>query len=235
MVPRADRVGTMVGTAFSGARWDACWKVSPGERVSPLYDITPATMTQRQKAAVIVRLLLAHGVSPGLDKLSPAHQGVLARAMSGLGQIDRATLASIVTEFTDALDRLALTMPRGMHDVLEILNPYISAHGARRAEGRGRDRRRHRSMAAPCRDGARPAAPHPRRGKCRDLRDSPLQAQRREGGEPPVRPAPGAGRTHRPCRRPDRDGDARHDAQDRRAAPCPDRRGSEARLPHRCP
>jgi hypothetical protein len=99
----------------------------PGDGLGPMNDITPATMTRRQKAAVIVRLLLAHGVSPGVDKLSPAHQSVLARAMSGLGQIDRATLADIVGEFTGALDNLALIMPRGMHDALEILDPHISA------------------------------------------------------------------------------------------------------------
>lgn len=98
-----------------------------GDGLGMMHDITPARMTQRQKAAVIVRLLLAHGVSPGIDKLSPAHQSVLARAMSGLGQIDRATLAEIVREFTGALDNLALIMPRGMHDALEILNPHISA------------------------------------------------------------------------------------------------------------
>ncbi|MCU4653856.1 flagellar motor switch protein FliG [Roseibacterium sp. SDUM158016] len=90
-------------------------------------DITPKRMNRRQKAAVIVRLLLSQGVSPGLDRLTPAQQGDLARAMSGLGQIDRATLAGIVREFTGALDNLALTMPRGMHDVLEILDPHISS------------------------------------------------------------------------------------------------------------
>ena len=71
-----------------------------GNGLGQMRDITPAAMTRRQKAAVIVRLLLAHGVSPGIDKLSPANQSVLARAMSGLGQIDRATLAEIVGEFT---------------------------------------------------------------------------------------------------------------------------------------
>jgi flagellar motor switch protein FliG len=99
----------------------------PGDGLRPMTNITPATMTRRQKAAVIVRLLLAHDVSPGIDKLSPSHQSVLARAMSGLGQIDRATLAEIIGEFTGALDNLALIMPRGMHDALEILNPHISA------------------------------------------------------------------------------------------------------------
>lgn len=90
-------------------------------------DITPGRLTRRQKAAVIVRLLLSQGVSPGLERLTPAQQSDLARAMASLGQVDRATLADIVTEFTTQLDNLALTMPRGMHDVLEILDPHISA------------------------------------------------------------------------------------------------------------
>jgi len=90
-------------------------------------DVTPARLNQRQKAAIIVRLLLSQGLSPGIDRLSPLHQGILARSMSGLGQIDRATLADVVTEFTSHLDRLALIMPKGMHDTLELLDPYISA------------------------------------------------------------------------------------------------------------
>ena len=98
-----------------------------GNGLGAMNDITPARLTRRQKAAVIVRLLLAHDVSPGVDKLSPVHQSILARSMAGLGQIDRATLSDIVAEFTRALDKLALIMPRGMHDALEILNPHISA------------------------------------------------------------------------------------------------------------
>lgn len=101
-------------------------KHGPGDGLAPMTDITPARMSQRQKAAVIVRLLLGQGVSPGVDKLSPVHQSTLARAMSGIGHVDRATLADIVDEFTSALDNLALLMPRGMHDALEILDPHIS-------------------------------------------------------------------------------------------------------------
>jgi flagellar motor switch protein FliG len=73
--------------------------------------------------------------------------------MSGLGQIDRATLADIVGEFTGALDNLALIMPRGMHDALEILNPHISAMARDGLQGGCRDRRRHRPMAPPRGDG----------------------------------------------------------------------------------
>lgn len=83
-------------------------------------------LTRPQKAAVLVRLLLSHEVSPGLDKLTPMQQGRLARAMSGLGQIDRTMLAEIVTEFTEQLESLGVSMPHGMHAALELLDPYIS-------------------------------------------------------------------------------------------------------------
>ncbi len=100
---------------------------APADTEAKMTDITPGRLSRRQKAAVIVRLLLTHDLSPGLDRLTAAQQATLARAMSGLGQIDRATLAEIVTEFTEQLDSLALIMPRGMNAALEILDPYISS------------------------------------------------------------------------------------------------------------
>lgn len=86
----------------------------------------PKRLSQRQKAAIVVRLLLAHGVSPGVQRLPPNYQSILARAMQGIGQVDRATLGEIVNEFADQIDRLGLIMPRGMHETMEILEPYIS-------------------------------------------------------------------------------------------------------------
>jgi flagellar motor switch protein FliG len=89
-------------------------------------DTGPKHLSRRQKAAIVVRLLLAHGVSPGVQRLPPNYQSILARAMQGIGQVDRATLAEIVNEFADQIDSLGLIMPRGMHETMEILEPYIS-------------------------------------------------------------------------------------------------------------
>lgn len=80
----------------------------------------------RQKAAVIVRLLLSHGVSPGLDRLNPAQQASLARAMGEIGQVDRNTLARVVQDFTGRLDDLGLTMPQGLAGALSLLEGHIS-------------------------------------------------------------------------------------------------------------
>ena len=95
-------------------------------------EITRATapgsseLTSRQKAAVIVRLLLSQDVSPGLDRLSPTHQADLARAMASVGPISRDTLRHVVQDFTQRLDDLALTAPRDLNSALSLLEPHIS-------------------------------------------------------------------------------------------------------------
>ncbi|MBF9060501.1 flagellar motor switch protein FliG [Rhodobacterales bacterium HKCCSP123] len=101
----------------------------------------PRRLNPRQKAAVIVRLLLSQQVSPGLDRLSPAMQADLARAMSTLGQIDRATLAQVVGEFTARLDGMAMAGPNGLQAALTLLEPHISpiARDGLRAEAEAGD------------------------------------------------------------------------------------------------
>ncbi|OAN84273.1 hypothetical protein A8B78_07335 [Jannaschia sp. EhC01] len=91
-------------------------------------DVTPRQMGSQQKAAVIVRLLLGQGVSPGVQRLASHHQTRLAHIISGLGTIDRKTLASVVHEFTDLIDNLALSFPDGLTETLELLEPHLSEH-----------------------------------------------------------------------------------------------------------
>ena len=102
---------------------------------------SPRALSPRQKAAVIVRLLLSHEVSPGLDRLSPEMQADLARAMAGIGPVSRATLARVVSEFTARLDGLALAGPTGLPDALALLEPHISpiARDGLRAEAEAGD------------------------------------------------------------------------------------------------
>lgn len=101
----------------------------------------PARLSSRQKAAVVVRLLLSQDVSPGLDRLSPEMQADLARAMASLGPISRATLSEVVREFTQRLDGLALTAPNGLAGALALLEPHISpiARAGLRAEAEAGD------------------------------------------------------------------------------------------------
>ncbi len=101
----------------------------------------PRHLSAKQKAAVIVRLLLSQQVSPGLDRLSPAMQADLARAMGTLGQIDRTTLSQVVGEFTARLDGLAMAGPHGLQAALGLLEPHISpiARDGLRAEAEAGD------------------------------------------------------------------------------------------------
>ena len=101
----------------------------------------PRRLGSRQKAAVIVRLLLSQDVAPGLDRLPPATQAELARAMATLGPISRATLAEVVHDFTARLDSLALTAPNGLAAALALLEPHISpvARDGLRAEAEAGD------------------------------------------------------------------------------------------------
>ncbi|MBF9030171.1 flagellar motor switch protein FliG [Rhodobacterales bacterium HKCCE3408] len=89
-------------------------------------DRVPAQLTQGQKAAVIVRLLLMHEVPLPLERLAARQQERLARCMTEIRRIDPMSLHAVVDEFTAALDGMALTFPRGLPDALEMLEPYLS-------------------------------------------------------------------------------------------------------------
>ena len=104
-------------------------------------DEPPQRLSSQQKAAVIVRLLLSQGVSPGLDRLSPEMQAKLARAMGSLGPISRATLAEVVGEFTARLDGMAMAGADGLQGALALLEPHLSpiARDGLRAEAEAGD------------------------------------------------------------------------------------------------
>lgn len=99
-------------------------------------DITPKRLSPRLKAAVIVRLLLGQGVSPGVSRLPQEHQRALAHALAHLNMIDRTTLLEVVRDFTAQIDGLALSFPRSLPDAVEMLEPYLSetSRDALRAE-----------------------------------------------------------------------------------------------------
>ncbi|MRX49074.1 flagellar motor switch protein FliG [Paracoccus sp. S-4012] len=88
--------------------------------------IDGADLTSRQKAAVIVRLLLAEGEDISLEALPVELQGALADEMSGMGLIDRTTRDSVIAEFCDRLDAVGLTFPQGLDGTLDLLGARIS-------------------------------------------------------------------------------------------------------------
>lgn len=86
----------------------------------------PAGLSSRQKAAVVIHLLVNGGADPGLRELPPEQQRRLVHEMAALRFIDRETLADIVAEFASQLDNIGLHFPRGPAKVLAALDGCLS-------------------------------------------------------------------------------------------------------------
>ncbi|TYP81600.1 MULTISPECIES: flagellar motor switch protein FliG [Maritimibacter] len=83
-------------------------------------------LTKRQKAAVIVRLLLAEGIELKLADLPEELQTELAQQMSSMRFIDRVTLKSVVDEFVEEIESVGLSFPGGLEGALNVLDGTIS-------------------------------------------------------------------------------------------------------------
>ncbi|RMD90135.1 MAG: flagellar motor switch protein FliG [Alphaproteobacteria bacterium] len=100
-------------------------------------------LSRRTKAAIIVRLVEAGGLSLPLSERPEAQQAALARDMARLRYIDRATLEAVAHEFAEEREGVGLAFPGDIDRALAVLEGQISAHAAaelRREAGLGRDR-----------------------------------------------------------------------------------------------
>ncbi|MFD0981365.1 flagellar motor switch protein FliG [Tropicimonas aquimaris] len=89
-------------------------------------------LSRRQKAAVIVRLLLSEGAPPPLGDLPEEIQADLTTQFGELRSIDRDTLAGVVSEFVAEMESIGLTFPGGIEGALGLLDGHISAATAAR-------------------------------------------------------------------------------------------------------
>ncbi|WP_281825404.1 flagellar motor switch protein FliG [Jannaschia rubra] len=85
-----------------------------------------APLTPRQKAAVIIHLLVSGRADPGLRDLPPDQQRLIVREIARLRFIDRETLAGVVAEFASELDSIGLHFPRDPARVLAALESQLS-------------------------------------------------------------------------------------------------------------
>lgn len=90
------------------------------------------TLTNREKAAVIVRLMVAKGAPITLSSLPEHIQASLAEQMSKMRLIDRNTLNRVVTEFVTELEEVGLSFPGGIEGALSIMDGHISSTAANR-------------------------------------------------------------------------------------------------------
>ncbi len=91
-----------------------------------------APISPREKAAIIVRLLLAEGAPLKISGLPEEMQTALAAQMGKMRRIDRQTLQEVVEEFVNELEQVGLSFPGGVEGALSIMDGHISASAATR-------------------------------------------------------------------------------------------------------
>ena len=89
-------------------------------------------LTAREKAAIIVRLLLAEGTKLPINTLPDHMQSALAEQMSLMRLVDRSTLGRVVAEFLEQLEQVGLSFPGGIEGALAIMDGHISTTAASR-------------------------------------------------------------------------------------------------------
>ncbi|MBU3029231.1 FliG C-terminal domain-containing protein [Paracoccus marinaquae] len=88
--------------------------------------MTQTGLSPRQKAAVIVRLLLDDDEAGSLTRLDSEAQTLLAEEMAGMELIDRQTRDAVITEFCDRLAAVGVTFPGDLDGTLAMLGGKLS-------------------------------------------------------------------------------------------------------------
>lgn len=103
-----------------------------GDFSAGLPAIPSANLTQKQKAAVIVQLLLVNGADLDLADMPESMQEDLTFQLAGLRRVDGGTLQEVVEEFVREFEAGGLSFPNGLTGALDILDGKIAAATAHR-------------------------------------------------------------------------------------------------------
>ena len=95
-------------------------------------DAPAQTLSNREKAAIIVRLLLAEGAPLPLSALPDHMQAALTEQIASMRLVDRETMAAVVDEFLGQLESVGLAFPGGLEGALSMLDGHISPSAASR-------------------------------------------------------------------------------------------------------
>jgi flagellar motor switch protein FliG len=120
----------MAGEALALAQGDGT--VAPAPRPWPDARTPARALSQREKAAVIVRFLMSEGASLPLAKLPDHVQAALTEQIGQMRLVDRATLARVVEDFLNELEQVGLAFPAGIEGALQAMDGHISANAASR-------------------------------------------------------------------------------------------------------
>lgn len=84
-----------------------------------------------QKAAIIVRVLLAEGVEFPFGSIPSQDQTAMTRALASLRLIDRPTMCAVIEEFVEMLEQVGLSFPESIEDALKLLDGKLDAQATR--------------------------------------------------------------------------------------------------------
>lgn len=92
-----------------------------------------------QKAAIIVRVLLAEGMQTPVSSLPPEMQAMLTQTLGSMRLVDRATMTAVVEEFVQTLEQVGVAFPDGVEGALSLLEGNLDERATRqlRAMTRG--------------------------------------------------------------------------------------------------
>jgi len=88
-------------------------------------------LTSQQKAAIIVRVLLAEDPGISLHQLSGSQQTDLVHQMAEMTHVDQATMISVVEEFLGEFNGTGLSFPGKLRDSLALMSSSISPETTR--------------------------------------------------------------------------------------------------------
>jgi flagellar motor switch protein FliG len=89
-------------------------------------------VSNKQKAAIVVRLLSSEGVKLPLAGLTDDMQTALTSEIAEMRLIDRDTLRNVVGEFCEQLEDVGLAFPGGLDGALNLLDGQLSVSTATR-------------------------------------------------------------------------------------------------------
>ena len=94
----------------------------------------------RQKAAIMVRLLLAEGADLKLASLPEDIQTALTEQIGQMRLVDRETMSAVVSEFVETLEQVGLSFPGGIDGALKALDGRLSPGASARLQKMARTR-----------------------------------------------------------------------------------------------
>lgn len=124
--------GAALPMAFDPEPMGGGGMLAPAEPAAPPVALKPVNISNKAKAAIIVRLLLNEGADIPIEELPDDLQMELTQQMGKMRLVDRDTLNSVAAEFAEQLDNVGLAFTKGLAGALTSMEGKISRHTASR-------------------------------------------------------------------------------------------------------